>query len=57
MTKEKRYMDENVDILKKNEEIAKKISEIEKNLPSFLNAKDLFEKLLVQSFRVDLGCH
>jgi len=48
MTKEKRYMDKNVDILKKNEEIAKKISEIEKNLPSFLNAKDLFEKLLVQ---------
>ena len=41
-------MDEHVDILKKNEEIAKKISKIEKNLPSFLNAKDLFEKLLVQ---------
>ena len=41
-------MDENVDILKKNEEIAKKISKIEKSLPSFLNAKDLFEKLLVQ---------
>jgi len=48
MMKEKRYMDEHADILKKNEEIATKISKIEKNLPSFLNAKDLFEKLLVQ---------
>jgi uncharacterized protein YigA (DUF484 family) len=34
--------------LKKNEEIAKKIGKIENSLPSFLNAKDLFEKLLVQ---------
>ena len=41
-------MDEHTDILKKNEEIAKKISKIEKSLPSFLNAKDLFENLLVQ---------
>jgi uncharacterized protein YigA (DUF484 family) len=48
MTKEKRYMDEHADILKKNEEIAKKINKIEKNLPSFLNARDLFEKLLIQ---------
>jgi uncharacterized protein YigA (DUF484 family) len=48
MMKEKRYMDEHAEILKKNEEIAKKISKIEKSLPSFLNAKDLFEKLLVQ---------
>jgi uncharacterized protein YigA (DUF484 family) len=48
MMKERRYMDENVDILKKNEEIAKKIGKIENNLPSFPNAKDLFEKLLVQ---------
>jgi uncharacterized protein YigA (DUF484 family) len=48
MMKEKRCMNENVDILKRNEEIANKIGKIEKNLPSFLNAKDLFEKLLVQ---------
>jgi len=48
MMKEKRYMDEHAEILKKNEEIAKKISKIEKSLPFFLNAKDLFEKLLVQ---------
>ena len=41
-------MDEHADILKTNEEIAKKINKIEKHLPSFLNAKDLFEKLLVQ---------
>ena len=41
-------MDEHADILKTNEEIAKKISKIEKHLPTFLNAKDLFEKLLVQ---------
>ena len=41
-------MDEQADILKKNEEIAKKINKIEKHLPSFLNAKDLFHKLLVQ---------
>lgn len=48
MTKEKGYMDEHADILKTNEEIAKKINKIEKSLASFLNAKDLFEKLLVQ---------
>lgn len=41
-------MDENFDILKKNEEIAKKINKIEKSLPSFINAKDLLEKLLIQ---------
>ena len=41
-------MDEHTDILKKNEEIAKKINKIEKSLPSCLNAKDLFEKLLIQ---------
>jgi uncharacterized protein YigA (DUF484 family) len=41
-------MDEHADILKTNEEIAKKINKIEKHLPSFLNAKDLFEKLLIQ---------
>ncbi|MGA3207135.1 MAG: GAF domain-containing protein [Syntrophales bacterium] len=41
-------MDEHADILKTNEEIAKKINKIEKLLPSFLNAKDLFEKLLIQ---------
>ena len=41
-------MDEHAEILKKNEEIAKKINEIEKSLPSFPNARDLFEKLLVQ---------
>lgn len=41
-------MDEQADILKKNEEIAKKVNKIEKNLPSFLNAKDLFDKLLLQ---------
>jgi len=41
-------MDEHTDILKQNEEIAKKINKIEKSLSSFLNAKDLFEKLLIQ---------
>jgi uncharacterized protein YigA (DUF484 family) len=41
-------MDEHADILKTNEEIAKKINKLEKRLSSFLNAKDLFEKLLVQ---------
>jgi uncharacterized protein YigA (DUF484 family) len=41
-------MDDQADILKKNEEIAKKINKIEKHLPSFLNAKDLFHKLLLQ---------
>jgi uncharacterized protein YigA (DUF484 family) len=46
--KEKRYMDEHAYILKTNEEIAKKINKLEKSLPSYLNAKDLFEKLLIQ---------
>jgi len=41
-------MEENVDVAKKNEEIARKINKIEKNLPSFQNAKDLFDKLLLQ---------
>ncbi len=41
-------MDEQADILKKNEEIAKKINKIEKNFPSFVNAKDLFHKILLQ---------
>ena len=41
-------MEENFDIATKNEEIAKKINKIEKNLPSLHNAKDLFDKLLLQ---------
>jgi uncharacterized protein YigA (DUF484 family) len=41
-------MDEHAEILKKNEEIAGKIDKIEKGLSSFRNAKELFEKLLVQ---------
>jgi len=41
-------MNEKGDILKKNEEIDRKFRKIEENLPSFKNAKDLFEKLLFQ---------
>ena len=41
-------MNEKGDILKKNEEIDRKFRKIEENLPSFQNAKDLFEKLLFQ---------
>ena len=41
-------MNEKVDILKNNEEIDRKFRKIEETLPSFLNAKDLFEKLLLQ---------
>ncbi|MEN6320378.1 MAG: DUF484 family protein [Syntrophaceae bacterium] len=41
-------MKEKGDILKKNEEIDQKFRRIEENLPSFQNAKDLFEKFIVQ---------
>jgi len=41
-------MMDNVEILEKNEEIARKFRKIEENLPSFLNVKDLFEKLIFQ---------
>lgn len=42
-------MNETVDIVKRNEEIARKLSKIEENLPSFLNVTDLFEKLIIQT--------
>lgn len=41
-------MKDNVEILEKNEEIARKFQKIEDNIPSFLNVKDLFEKLIIQ---------
>ncbi len=41
-------MKNNVEILEKNEEIARKFRMIEDGLPSFLNVKDLFEKLIIQ---------
>ena len=41
-------MKDNVEILEKNEEIARKFRMIEDNLSSFLNVKDLFEKLVIQ---------
>ena len=41
-------MKEKVDILKTNEEISLKFGKIEENLASFLNVKDLFEKLIIQ---------
>jgi len=41
-------MKNNVEILEKNEEIARKFRKIEENIPSFLNEKDLFEKLIIQ---------
>jgi uncharacterized protein YigA (DUF484 family) len=41
-------MKEKVDILKTNEEITLKFGKIEENLASFLNVKDLFEKLIIQ---------
>ncbi|HVO67004.1 MAG TPA: GAF domain-containing protein [Syntrophales bacterium] len=41
-------MRDNIEILEKNEEIARKFQKIEENLPSFLNVKDLFEKLIIQ---------
>jgi uncharacterized protein YigA (DUF484 family) len=41
-------MKNNVEILEKNEEIARKFQKIEENIPSFLNEKDLFEKLIFQ---------
>jgi uncharacterized protein YigA (DUF484 family) len=41
-------MRDNVEILEKNEEIARKFRMIEDNLSSFLNVKDLFEKLIIQ---------
>lgn len=41
-------MMDNVEILEKNEEIARKFRKIEENLPSLLNVKDLFEKLIIQ---------
>lgn len=41
-------MKNNVEILEKNEEIARKFRKIEENIPSFLNVKDLFEKLIIQ---------
>jgi uncharacterized protein YigA (DUF484 family) len=39
-------MDEISETIKKNKEIAEKFSRIEESLPSFTQAKDLFEKLL-----------
>jgi len=41
-------MKEKVDILKTNEEISLKFGKIEESLASFLNVKDLFEKLIIQ---------
>jgi uncharacterized protein YigA (DUF484 family) len=46
--KGEKRMNEKVDVLKKNEEIDRKFRKIEETLPSFLNAKDLFEKILFQ---------
>ncbi len=41
-------MNETVDILKINEEIARKFRKVEESLPSSCTIKDLFEKLLMQ---------
>jgi uncharacterized protein YigA (DUF484 family) len=48
MKKESKCMKEKVDILKTNEEISLKFGKIEENLASFLNVKELFEKLIIQ---------
>jgi len=39
---------DHVEILEKNEEIAQKFRKIEDDLASFLNVKDLFEKLIIR---------
>jgi uncharacterized protein YigA (DUF484 family) len=44
----RKKMNETVDILKINEEIARKFRKIEESLPSSCTIKDLFEKLLIQ---------
>ena len=41
-------MKDHVEILEKNEEIAQKFRKIEDDLASFLNVKDLFEKLIIR---------
>ncbi len=41
-------MNDTVEIMKKNEEIARKFRKIEEHLPSLLDVKELFEKLLIR---------